>query len=96
MQAKKNLSAHGGKWIWGEGARDKKITVRMDTSPSLLGSSVNDCSVLAEKQRLNMDCNFPNSIFRLPPKTEKLRHVTDCNIVGEAKLMLIFNFSLHC
>ena len=57
----------------------KKITVRMDTSPSLLGSSVNDWSVLAEKQKLNMDCNFLNSIFRLPPKTEKLRHVTDCS-----------------
>ena len=44
----------------------------MDTSPSLLGSSVNDWSVLAEKQKLNMDCNFLNSIFRLPPKQKNL------------------------
>ena len=37
---KKN--SHGGKANWGEGAWGKKITVRMDPSPSLLGSSVND------------------------------------------------------
>ena len=32
--------------------------------------------------------------FRLPPKTEKLSHPTDCNIVGEAKLPLSLIFLL--
>ena len=40
QEQKKN--SHGGKANWGEGAWGKKITVRMDPSPSLLGSSVND------------------------------------------------------
>ena len=42
------------------------------------------CNILAEKQKLN-DCNFQLSIFRLPPKTEKISHATDCNIVREEK-----------
>ena len=32
--------------------------------------------------------------FRLPPKTEKLSHPSDCNIVGEAKLPLSLIFLL--
>ena len=52
-------------------------------------------NVLAEKQKLKIDCNFQFSIFRLPPKTEKLSHATDCNIVGKAKLQLL-HFSLYC
>mgnify|MGYP000406340377 CR=1 FL=1 len=42
-------------------------------------------SVSVEKQKLKIDCNYQFSIFRLPPKTEKLSHATDCNIVGKAK-----------
>ena len=38
----KKKNSHGGKANWGEGAWGKKITVRMDPSLSLLGSSVND------------------------------------------------------
>ena len=49
-------------------------------------------SVLAEKQKLKIDCNFQFSIFRLPPKTEKLSHATDCSTVGKAKLPLSFIF----
>ena len=41
-------------------------------------------NVLAGKQKLKIDCNFQFLIFRLPPKTEKLSHATDCNIVGKA------------
>ena len=42
------------------------------------------------------DCNFQFSFFTIPPKTEKLSHAIDCNIVGEAKLPLNFDFSFHC
>ena len=34
------------------------------------------------------------AIFRLPPKTEKLSHATDSNIVGKATLPLSFIFLL--
>ena len=64
-------------------------STRMTHGP-VLSTTLN---VLAEKQKLKIDCNFQFSIFRLPPKTEKLSHTTDCNIVGEAKLL---NFSPHC
>ena len=49
-------------------------------------------SVLAEKQKLKIDCNFQFSMFTLPPKTEKLSHATDCSIVGKANLPLSFIF----
>ena len=71
----------------------KIFTVRMDPTPSLLSSSVNDFECfLAEKQTLIAIFVFQFSIFRLPPKTEKLTHATDCNIVGKAKLPLTFIF----
>ena len=75
----------------GERALGAKIIVRMDPSPFLLGSSVDDFECLAEKQKLKIDCNFQFSIFRLPP-TEKLSHATNCSIVGKAKLPLSFIF----
>ena len=40
-KTKQKKNSHGGKGIWGEGARGKKITLRIDPSPSLLVSSVN-------------------------------------------------------
>ena len=65
----------------------------MDPSPSLLGSSINDLECFGRKHKLKIDCDFNFfSIFLLPPKTEKLRHVIDCNIVGVAKLLLSFIF----
>ena len=53
-------------------------------------------SVLAEKQKLKIDCNFQFSIFRLPPKTEKLSHATDCNIVGKAKCSSVSKIWYFC
>ena len=47
-------------------------------------SFVNDLECFDRKQKLKIDCNFQFLILRLPPKTEKLSHVTDCNIVGKA------------
>ena len=41
-------------------------------------------SVLAEKKKLKIDCNFQFSIF--------LSHATGCNIVGKAKLPLSLIF----
>ena len=43
-KTKQNKNSHGGKGIWGDGERAlgaKKITMRIDPSPSLLVSSVN-------------------------------------------------------
>ena len=88
----KKKNSHGGKGIWVEGVRDKKITTWMDPSPSLLGSSVDDLQCFGRKQKLKIDCNFQFSIVRLLPKIEKLSHVTDCNIVGEAKFAAQFQF----
>ena len=51
-------------------------------------------NVLSEKQKLKIDYNFQFSNFRLPPKTEKLSHATDCNIVGEVQLPLSLIFLL--
>ena len=70
----------------------KIFTVRMDPTPSLLSSSVNDFECFGRKQKLIAIFDFQFSIFRLPPKTEKLSHATDCNIVGKAKLPLTFIF----
>ena len=64
----------------------------MDPSPSPLGSSVNDFECFGRKKKLKIDSNFQFSIFRLSPKTEKLSHGTDCNIVGKATLQLSFIF----
>ena len=60
----------------------KKITVQMDPSPSLLGSSVNDFECFGWKTKMENWLQF--SIF--------LRHATDCNMVGKAKLLLSFIF----
>ena len=74
----------------GERALGAKVIVRMDPSPFLLGSSVDDFECFGQKTKLENWLQF--SIFRLPPKTEKLSHATDCNIVGKAKLPLTFIF----
>lgn len=74
----------------GERALEAKITVRMGYT--LLGSLTTILSILAEKQKLTIDCDFQFSIFRLPPKTEKLSYATDCRIVGKANLSLSFIF----
>ena len=76
----------------GGGREGQKINVRMDPSLSLLGSSANDLICYGRKQKLKIDCNFQFSIFRLPPKTEKLSHAPDCDIVGKVKLRLSFIF----
>ena len=39
-------------WEGREGGRGKKITVRMDPSPSLLGSSVNDFECFGRKTKI--------------------------------------------
>ena len=54
----------------------------MDPSPSLLGSSVNDFECFGWKTKMENWLQF--SIF--------LRHATDCNMVGKAKLLLSFIF----
>ena len=56
-QNKTKKNSHGGKGIWGEGARGKKITMRIDPSPSLLVSSVNYFECFGWK------CNFQFSIL---------------------------------
>ena len=54
--------------------------------------------IFAQKQKLKIDFNFQFSIFDFDflfldsSKTEKLRRVTDCNIVGKTKLPLTFIF----
>ena len=65
----------------GTGAK-KKITVQMDPSPSLLGSSVNDFECFGWKTKMENWLQF--SIF--------LSHATDCNMVGKAKLLLSLIF----
>ena len=71
------------------------ITFRTSTDPSppswVVLSTI--WNFLSEKQKLKIDCNFQFSNFRLPPKTEKLSHTTDCNIVGEAKICVMFKYS---
>ena len=62
----------------------------MDSFSRLLGSTVNDLECFGRKTKI--DRYFKFSIFRLAPKTEKLNHATDCNIVREAKLSLSFIF----
>ena len=62
----------------------------MDPFSRLLGSTVNDLECFGRKTKI--DRYFKFSIFRLAPKTEKLNHATDCNIVREAKLSLSFVF----
>ena len=62
----------------------------MDPFSRLLGSTVNDLECFGRKTKI--DRYFKFSIFRLAPKTEKLNHATDCNIVREAKLSLSFIF----
>ena len=76
----------------GEGAGGKKYHAN---DPSLLSLST-ILNVLAEKQKLKIDCNFQFSIFRLPPKTEKLSHATDCNIVGKAKCSSVSKIWYFC
>ena len=49
-RGKNNL--HGRKGIWGGGVRGKQITVRMDPSPSFLGSSVNDLQYFGRKTKI--------------------------------------------
>ena len=66
----------------GGGQGQKKITVQMDPSPSLLGSSVNDFECFGWKTKMENWLQF--SIF--------LSHATDCNMVGKAKLLLSFIF----
>ena len=73
-------------WPWGEGAGGKKKIYRANGPlplPSWVVLSM-IWNVLAGKQKLKIDCNFQFLIFRLPPKTEKLSHATDYNIVGKA------------
>ena len=65
-----------------------KITVWLDPSPSLLGSSVNYFECLGWKTKIE-NCN-QFSIITLPLKTEKLSHATDLNVVGKAKFPLCF------
>ena len=62
----------------------------MDPFSRLLGSTVNDLECFGRKTKINRYLKF--TIFRLAPKTEKLNHATDCNIVREAKLSLSFIF----
>ena len=62
----------------------------MDPFSRLLGSTANDLECFGRKTKI--DRYFKFSIFRLAPKTEKLNHATDCNIVREAKLSLSFVF----
>ena len=62
----------------------------MDPFSRLLGSTVNDLECFGRKTKIDRYLKF--SIFRLAPKTEKLNHATDCNIVREAKLSLSFVF----
>ena len=83
------------KRTWGEGAGGKKFTVQMDPFSRLLGSTANDLECFGRKTKIDRYLKF--SIFRLAPKTEKLNHATDCNIVREAKLSLsfIFLFTVH-
>ena len=64
--------------------------MQMDSFSRLLGSTVNDLECFGRKTKI--DRYFKFSIFRLAPKTEKLNHATDCNIVREAKLSLSFIF----
>ena len=77
---------------WGEGAGGKKLTCEWSPPPPSWVVLSTIWNVLSEKQKLKIDCNFQFSNFRLPPKTEKLSHATDCNIVGEAKLPLSLIF----
>ena len=74
----------------------KIFTVRMDPTPSLLSSSVNDFECFGRKQKLIAIFDFQFSIFRLPPKTEKLSHATDCNIVGKAKCSSVSKIWYFC
>ena len=75
---------HGGKEIWGEGTKDKKLPCEWTPPPPSWVVLSTILNVLADKQKLKIDCNFQFSILRFPPKTEKLSHATDCNIVGKA------------
>ena len=67
-----------------------KITVWLNPSPSLLGSSVNYFECFGWKTKIE-NCN-QFSIITLPLKTEKLSYATDLNIVGKAKFPLCFIF----
>ena len=92
MSGAKKKNSHGGKGIWGEGARGKKINVRIDPSLSFLGSSVNDLKCFCRKNKNRKLTEIFNFQFLDPLKTEKLSHAADCNIVGKAKLRLSFIF----
>ena len=72
----------------GERVLGEKITVWLDPSPYLLGSSVNYFECLGWKTKIE-NCN-QFSIITLPLKTEKLSHATDLNVVGKAKFPLCF------
>ena len=78
----------------GEGAGGKKLTCEWSPPPPSWVVLSTIQNVLSKKQKFKIDCNFQFSNFRLPPKTEKLSHATDCNIVGEAKLPLSLIFLL--
>ena len=82
-------NSHRGKGIWGEDARGKKLPCEWTPPPPSWIVLSTILSVLAEKQKLKIDCNFQFSIFRLPPKTDTLSHPTDCNIVGKAAQLFL-------
>ena len=86
----RDLLNQGRKWGCGEGPGGKNLPC--EQTPPLPSGAVLSMiwNVLAEKQKLKIDFNFQFSIFRLPSKTEKLSHATDCNIVGETKQPLSF------
>lgn len=83
-------------WEGREGGRGKKLPCEWTPPPPSWVVLSTILSVLAEKQKLKIDCNFQFSIFRLPPKTEKLSHATDCNIVGKAKCSSVSKIWYFC
>ena len=67
-----------GRWRWGQ-----KLPCEWTPPPPSWVFLSTILNVLADKQKLKIDCNFQFSIFRL---------ATDCNIVGQATLPLSFIF----
>ena len=84
----------GGGPAWWEGAGGK-INVRIDPPPPPWVVLSTIWNVLSEKQNWKLIAIFNFQFLDFdPPKTEKLSHATDCNIVGEANLP--FDFSPRC
>ena len=72
----------------GRGTGAKKITVQMDTSPSLLGSYVNDFECFGRKTKIENWLQL--SIFNFSKPYHRLQHGQKSKIAAQ------FHFSLYC